>query len=77
MVDREHRVFGYQNLLICDGAVNPANPGVNPSPTITAMAERGNVGNPGQAGGPHHKYPPPVGLVETGGGVSQYGDVAG
>ena len=39
VVDREHRVFGYQNLLICDGAVIPANPGVNPSLTITAMAE--------------------------------------
>ena len=40
VVDGEHRVFGYQNLLICDGAVIPANPGVNPSLTITAMAER-------------------------------------
>lgn len=25
VVDGEHRVFGYQNLLICDGAVIPAN----------------------------------------------------
>jgi cholesterol oxidase len=40
VVAGEHRVFGYQNLLICDGAVIPANPGVNPSLTITAMAER-------------------------------------
>jgi cholesterol oxidase len=40
VVDGEHRVFGYQNLLVCDGAVIPANPGVNPSLTITAMAER-------------------------------------
>jgi cholesterol oxidase len=40
VVDGDHRVFGYQNLLICDGAVIPANPGVNPSLTITAMAER-------------------------------------
>ena len=39
-VDRDHRVFGYQNLLICDGAVIPANPGVNPSLTIAAMVER-------------------------------------
>jgi cholesterol oxidase len=40
VVDADHRVFGYQNLLVCDGAVIPANPGVNPSLTITAMAER-------------------------------------
>ena len=40
VVDGDHRVFGYQNLLINDGSVIPANPGVNPSLTITAMAER-------------------------------------
>jgi cholesterol oxidase len=40
VVDNDHRVFGYQNLLICDGAVIPANPGVNPSLTIAAMVER-------------------------------------
>ena len=40
VVDAEHRVFGYQNLLICDGSAVPANVGVNPSLTITALAER-------------------------------------
>ncbi len=40
VVDRDQRVFGYQNLLVCDGSAVPANPGVNPSLTITAMAER-------------------------------------
>ena len=40
MVDDRHRVFGYQNLLVCDGAAIPSNIGVNPSLTITAMAER-------------------------------------
>ncbi len=40
VIDPRHRVFGYQNLLICDGSAVPANPGVNPSLTITAMAER-------------------------------------
>jgi cholesterol oxidase len=39
VVDHRHRVFGYANLLVCDGAAVPANPGVNPSLTITAMAE--------------------------------------
>ena len=40
VVDGRHRVFGYENLLVCDGAAVPANPGVNPSLTITALAER-------------------------------------
>jgi cholesterol oxidase len=39
VVDHRQRVFGYQNLLVCDGSVVPANPGVNPSLTITALAE--------------------------------------
>ncbi len=40
VIDMDHRVFGYENLLICDGSAIPANPGVNPSLTITAMTER-------------------------------------
>jgi cholesterol oxidase len=40
VVDPRHRVFGYQNLYICDGSVVAANLGVNPSLTITALAER-------------------------------------
>jgi cholesterol oxidase len=39
VVDARQRVFGYENLLICDGSVMPTNPGVNPSLTITALAE--------------------------------------
>lgn len=39
VVDRDQRVFGYQRMLVCDGSVVPANPGVNPSLTITALAE--------------------------------------
>lgn len=39
VVDKYQRVFGYENLLICDGSVIPANIGVNPSLTITALAE--------------------------------------
>jgi len=50
VVDGEHRVFGYQNLLICDGAVIPANPGVNPSLTITAMVERAMAAIPVKPG---------------------------
>jgi cholesterol oxidase len=39
VVDARQRVFGYENLLVCDGSAVPANVGVNPSLTITAMAE--------------------------------------
>lgn len=39
VIDRNLRVFGYRNLLVCDGAAMPANPGVNPSLTIAALAE--------------------------------------
>lgn len=39
VIDRHLRVFGYSNLLVCDGAAMPANPGVNPALTITALAE--------------------------------------
>ncbi|MDE3130546.1 MAG: cholesterol oxidase, partial [Acidobacteriota bacterium] len=40
VVDSRQHVFGYQNLLVCDGAAVPANVGANPSLTITALAER-------------------------------------
>jgi len=40
VVDSRNRVFGYENLIVCDGSAVPANPGVNPSLTITALAER-------------------------------------
>ncbi len=39
VVDDRCRVFHYRNLMVCDGSVVPANPGVNPSLTITAIAE--------------------------------------
>jgi cholesterol oxidase len=40
VIDGRQRAFGYENLLVCDGAAIPANVGVNPSLTITALAER-------------------------------------
>ena len=39
VVDAHQHVFGYKNLLVCDGSAIPANVGVNPSLTITALAE--------------------------------------
>ena len=40
VIDENHRVFGYPGLYVIDGSAISANPGVNPSLTITALAER-------------------------------------
>lgn len=40
VIDKDNKVFGYQNMFICDGSMISANPGVNPSLTITAITER-------------------------------------
>ena len=40
VIDSRHRVFGYEGLYVVDGSAISANPGVNPSLTITALAER-------------------------------------
>ena len=40
VIDDRHEVYGYPGLFVIDGSAVSANPGVNPSLTITAMAER-------------------------------------
>ncbi len=40
VIDAQNRVFNYNNLYVIDGSVIAANLGVNPSLTITALAER-------------------------------------
>ena len=40
VIDHRHRLFGYEGLYVIDGSAMSANPGVNPSLTITALAER-------------------------------------
>jgi cholesterol oxidase len=40
VIDERHQVFGYPGLYVCDGSVVPGNLAVNPSLTITALAER-------------------------------------
>ncbi|PCI48513.1 MAG: glucose-methanol-choline oxidoreductase [Thalassobium sp.] len=40
VINTQHEVFGHPGLYVMDGSAIPANVGVNPSLTITAMAER-------------------------------------
>jgi cholesterol oxidase len=58
VVDAHNRVFGYENLLITDGAAVPANPGVNPSLTITALAERAMSSVPPAPDAERRELPP-------------------
>lgn len=44
VIDTHHEVFNYPGLFVCDGSAISANPGVNPSLTITAMSERAMSG---------------------------------
>jgi cholesterol oxidase len=39
VIDTRHEVFGHPGLFVCDGSMIPANLGVNPSLTITALSE--------------------------------------
>lgn len=40
VIDKDNKVFGYENMYLCDGSMISANPGVNPSLTILALSER-------------------------------------
>jgi cholesterol oxidase len=40
VIDKDNKVFGYENMFVCDGSMISANPGVNPSLSITAISER-------------------------------------
>ena len=40
VVNHKGEVFGYENLFVIDGATIPTPLGVNPSRTISALAER-------------------------------------
>jgi cholesterol oxidase len=40
VIDDRNQVMGYKNMLVADGSMIPANLGVNPALSITALAER-------------------------------------
>jgi cholesterol oxidase len=50
VIDARHRLFGYDGLYVIDGSAVSANPGVNPSLTIAALAERAMGFVPPKAG---------------------------
>jgi cholesterol oxidase len=58
VIDAEHRVFGYEGLYVIDGSAISANPGVNPSLTITALAERAMSKIPAKQAGRASPLPP-------------------
>ncbi|MBK8625023.1 MAG: GMC family oxidoreductase [Saprospiraceae bacterium] len=39
VIDKDNKVFHYDNMYVCDGSMISANPGVNPSLSITAITE--------------------------------------
>ena len=65
VVDPLNRAFGYENLLITDGSAVPANPGVNPSLTITALAERAMSFVPPAQDNGRRELPPAARGAET------------
>jgi cholesterol oxidase len=68
VVDLNCQVFNYPGLYVVDGSIMPANPGVNPSLTITALAEYAMSRVLPKDGKPLR---PPMGVVKPQGLASQ------
>lgn len=51
VIGTDHQVHGYPGFYVVDGAAVSANVGVNPSLTITALAERAMAGIPAKGAG--------------------------
>jgi cholesterol oxidase len=54
VVDHNCEVFNYPGLYVVDGSIVPANPGINPTLTITALAEYAMDRMPAKEGGSIH-----------------------
>jgi cholesterol oxidase len=52
VINLDCEVFNYPGLYVVDGSIMPGNPGVNPSLTITALAEYAMHRIPQKDGGP-------------------------
>jgi len=50
VIDLDFKLFNYPGIYVIDGSVLPANPGLNPSLTITAVAEYAMSKVPARAG---------------------------
>ena len=61
VIDKDQRLFGYDNFFVIDGSSIPTNLGVNPSLTITALAEHAMAQLPDREG---VALPPKVQLSE-------------
>lgn len=61
VVGLDCQVHNYPGLYVVDGSILPANPGVNPSLTITAMSEYAMSGVPPKPGAPIRQ---PVGVAK-------------
>lgn len=53
VIDTNNNVFNYKNMMICDGSMISANPGVNPSLSITAITERAMTKIPSKKDNPY------------------------
>jgi cholesterol oxidase len=51
VIDARNEVYGHPGIYVVDGSVIPANLGVNPSLTITALAEHAMSHIPPKRGG--------------------------
>ena len=62
VVDLNCQVHNYPGLYVVDGSIMPANPGVNPSLSITALAEYAMQRVPPKPGA---QVRPPIGVVQV------------